>query len=100
MRASCQRHRQGIRVVLVELREPEIDALVTCHLLRPAQRNHKDSVGGAFGKLLDKLPPPSQWPELLALCELLKQMPSRRWRELLATIEERFAISVPRRGLP
>jgi hypothetical protein len=64
MRASRQRKRQGIRVVLVDLRATEIEGLISHGLLDPAMRNDREAIGGALGKLLDRIPP-GKWPTLV-----------------------------------
>ena len=63
MRNSRRRRREGIRVVLVDLRATEIEGLISHGLLDPAMRNDRDAIGGALGKLLDRIPP-GKWPTL------------------------------------
>jgi hypothetical protein len=44
MRLHRQRRRQGLRCMMIELRETEIDALVQMGLLKPEIRNDRGAV--------------------------------------------------------
>ena len=61
MRRSRQRRRNGLRCIPFEVRDSEIDGLVTLGLLDPVTRNDEHAVGRALGKLLDTMPP-ERWP--------------------------------------
>jgi hypothetical protein len=53
MRAHRQRRRDGLRCLMIELRETEIDALIRKGLLKPETRNNLSAVRGALYAFLD-----------------------------------------------
>jgi hypothetical protein len=53
MRLHRERRRQGLRCLMIELRETEIDALIRKGLLKPEMRNDADAVSEAFYAFLD-----------------------------------------------
>jgi hypothetical protein len=57
MRVARQRRRDGLRCIPLEIRDDEIEALVTAGLLRSDARNDFNAIAAALGKLLDRLPP-------------------------------------------
>ena len=57
MRVARQRRRDGLRCIPLEIRDDEIEALVTAGLLRSDARNDPNAIAAALGKLLDRLPP-------------------------------------------
>jgi len=57
MRAARRRRRDGLRCVPMEIRDEEIENLVTAGLLRSDARNDPNAIAAALGKLLDRLPP-------------------------------------------
>jgi hypothetical protein len=54
MRRSRHRRRAGLRVVSLELRETEVDALIARKLLPPDARNDTHIVVGALYEFLDR----------------------------------------------
>jgi hypothetical protein len=53
MRRHQERRRKGLRCLLIQLRETEIDALIRQGLLNPETRNNASAVRKAFYKFLD-----------------------------------------------
>ena len=53
MRRHRQRRRDGLRCLIIELRETEIDALIRNGLLQPENRQDYDSLQSAFYAFLD-----------------------------------------------
>jgi hypothetical protein len=53
MRRHRQRRRDGLRCLIIELRETEIDALIRNGLLQPENRHDYDSVQSALYAFLD-----------------------------------------------
>jgi hypothetical protein len=53
MRAHRERRRQGLRCLMIELRETEIDALIRKGLLKPETRNNPTVLREALYALLD-----------------------------------------------
>jgi hypothetical protein len=53
MRRHRQRRRDGLRCLMIELRETEIDALIRNGLLPPENRHDYDSVQSALYAFLD-----------------------------------------------
>jgi hypothetical protein len=53
MRAHRERRRQGLRCLIIELRETEIDALIRKGLLKPETRNNPTVLREALYALLD-----------------------------------------------
>jgi hypothetical protein len=53
MRRHRQRRRDGLRCVMIELRETEIDALISNGLLAAEDRQDYDSLQSAFYSFLD-----------------------------------------------
>jgi hypothetical protein len=53
MRRHRERRRNGMRCLMVELRETEIDALIRRGLLQPEIRNNRNAVCKAFYTFLD-----------------------------------------------
>jgi hypothetical protein len=53
MRAHRQRRRQGLRCLMIELRETEIDALIRKGLLKPETRNNPTALREALYAVLD-----------------------------------------------
>ena len=72
MRLSRLRRRGGTRVIPFEVRDSEIDGLVTHGLLKTADRNNCEAIARVLGKLMDRMPP-ERWtpspdkPGLVAL---------------------------------
>ena len=60
MRLSRLRRRDGMRVVPFEVRDAEIEGLVTHGLLDPSCRNDREAIARALGNLIDRIPP-SWW---------------------------------------
>jgi hypothetical protein len=56
MRLSRLRRRDGMRVVPFEVRDAEIEGLVTHGLLDPARRNDREAIARALGNLIDRIP--------------------------------------------
>ena len=54
MRRHRQRRRDGLRCLMIELREKEIDALIRQGLLEAENRNDCDSVQSALYAFLDR----------------------------------------------
>ena len=54
MRRHRQRRRYGLRCLMIELRETEIDALIRKGLLPPRNRHDYDSVQSALYAFLDR----------------------------------------------
>jgi hypothetical protein len=55
MRRHRQRRRDGLRCLMIELRETEIDALISSGLLAAADREDYDSVQSALYAFLDDI---------------------------------------------
>jgi hypothetical protein len=53
MRTHRQRRRDGLRCLIIELRETEVDALIRVGLLPPENRHDYDSIQSAFYAFLD-----------------------------------------------
>jgi hypothetical protein len=53
MRAHRQRRRDGLRCLMIELRETEIDALIRKGLLKPETRNNSTALREALYAVLD-----------------------------------------------
>jgi hypothetical protein len=53
MRAHRERRRQGLRCLMIELRETEIDALIRKGLLKPETRNNSTALREALYAFLD-----------------------------------------------
>jgi hypothetical protein len=56
MRLSRLRRREGLRVVPFEVRDAEIEGVVTHGLLDPAQRSDREAIARALGNLIDRIP--------------------------------------------
>jgi hypothetical protein len=56
MRLSRLRRRDGMRVIPFEVRDAEIEGLVTHGLLDPARRNDREAIARALGNLIDRIP--------------------------------------------
>jgi hypothetical protein len=54
MRRHRQRRREGLRCLVIELRETEIDALIRKGLLKLETRNDPNAVSVAFYEFLDR----------------------------------------------
>jgi len=54
MRRHRRRRREGMRCLMVQLRETEIDALVSRELLKSETRNDRIAVRDAFYAFLDR----------------------------------------------
>ena len=54
MRRHRQRRRDGLRCLIIELRETEVDALIRQGLLPPGNRHDYDSVQSALYAFLDR----------------------------------------------
>jgi hypothetical protein len=54
MRLHRERRRQGLRCIIVELRETEIDTFIRRGLLKPETRNDKNAVTMALYEHLDR----------------------------------------------
>jgi len=61
MHISRKRRRDGLRCVPFEIRDSEIEILVTRGLLDPVARNDRSAVARALGTLLDGVPL-DRWP--------------------------------------
>jgi len=66
MQLSRQRRRDGLRVIQLEVRDEEIEALVRHGLLATERRADRKAIAGAMGRLLDRIPR-SWWARALAL---------------------------------
>ena len=53
MRRHRERRRKGLRCLMIQLRETEIDALIGIGLLKPEMRNNPSAVRKAFYTFLD-----------------------------------------------
>jgi hypothetical protein len=53
MRLHRERCRNGLRCIVIELHETEIDALISTGLLKPETRNDLRAVAAAFYEYLD-----------------------------------------------
>ena len=53
MRTHRERRRQGLRCLMIELRETEIDALIRKGLLKPGTRNNSTALREALYAVLD-----------------------------------------------
>ena len=53
MRRHRERRRKGLRCLMIQLRETEIDALIGSGLLKPELRNNPSAVRKAFYTFLD-----------------------------------------------
>jgi hypothetical protein len=56
MSLTRARRRDGMRVVPLEIRDAEIDALVQLGVLQASDRDDRHAVARALGELLDKVP--------------------------------------------
>jgi hypothetical protein len=56
MRLSRLRRRDGMRCIQFEVRDAEIEALVTHGLLVPVDRNNRNAIARALGNLIDRIP--------------------------------------------
>src|ERR1700722_14616504 len=65
MRVTRQRRRDGLRIIPFEIRDDEIEGLVTHGLLDPVARNDRNAIARAVGGLLD-VGPPRRWPTATA----------------------------------
>jgi hypothetical protein len=54
MRRYRQRRRDGLRCLIIELRETEIDTLVKKELLKNETRNDKEAIAEALYRYLDR----------------------------------------------
>jgi len=54
MRRHRERRRDGLRCLMIELRETEIDALIRKGLLKPETRNNPSAVSEAVYAFLDR----------------------------------------------
>lgn len=61
MRRSRKRRRDSLRCINFDVRDKEIEGLVTSGLLDPVARNDRVAISKALGKLLDRIPP-ERWP--------------------------------------
>jgi hypothetical protein len=55
MRRYRQRRRDGLRCVMIDLRETEIDALIDKGFLASERRNEPDALGDAMHDFLDSI---------------------------------------------
>jgi len=53
MRRYRERHRRGLSCVKVQLRRSEVDALIACGLLEPADRQDRGVLAAALHRYLD-----------------------------------------------
>jgi hypothetical protein len=53
MRRHRERRRKGLRFLMIQLRETEVDALIRSGLLKPEMRNNPSAVRKAFYMFLD-----------------------------------------------
>ena len=53
MRRHRERRRKGLRCLMIQLRETEVDALIRGGLLKPEMRNDRNAVKKAFYTFLD-----------------------------------------------
>ena len=63
MRRARARRKRGERVVPLVIKDTEVRALVMHGLLDSARCNSRYAIGGALGRLLDRMPP-GKWPTL------------------------------------
>ncbi len=64
MRVSRSRRRAGLRSVSLEVRDTEVQTLISWGLLAPSGRDDRAAIGKAIGKLFDVLPL-HLWPSVL-----------------------------------
>ena len=57
IRLTRQRRRDGLRAIRFEIRDDEIEGLVTRGLLDPVARNDQNAIARALGGLLDVILP-------------------------------------------
>jgi hypothetical protein len=69
MQLSRQRRRDRLRVIPLELRDVEVEALVRHGLLATDRRDDRKAVAVAMGQLLDRIPR-SWWARALALDDI------------------------------
>lgn len=67
MRAMRERRKAGLRVIQLQVRDTEITGLISCRLLAAEDRDDRDAIATALGKLLDAVPPTEWWRLTTAL---------------------------------
>ena len=63
MRRHRERRREGLRCVMIQLRETEVDALICRGLLKPETRNNLSAFRKAFYTFLDGTLGAAPWRE-------------------------------------
>ena len=56
MRRYRERRRRGLSCIKVQLRRSEVDALIACGLLEPAERQDRRALAAALHRYLDSNP--------------------------------------------
>ena len=56
MRWYRERRRRGITCIKVQMRRSEVEALIACGLLQPAQRQDRNALAAALHRYLDENP--------------------------------------------
>jgi hypothetical protein len=56
MRRYRERRRRGLSCIKVQLRQSEVDALIACRLLEPAEREDRRALTAALHRYLDLNP--------------------------------------------
>ena len=56
MRRYRERRRRGLSCIKVQLRRSEVDALIGCRLLQPAEREDRRALAAALHRYLDANP--------------------------------------------
>ena len=56
MRRYRERRRRGLSCIKVQLRRSEVEALIACGLLQPAQRQDRNALAAALHRYLDENP--------------------------------------------
>jgi hypothetical protein len=56
MRHYRERRRRGLSCIKVQLRRTEVDALIACGLLKPAERDDRGALAAALHRYLDANP--------------------------------------------
>jgi len=56
MRLYRERRRRGLLCIKVQVRRSEVEALIACGLLQPAQRQDRNALAAALHRYLDENP--------------------------------------------
>lgn len=63
MQLSRQRRRDGLRMVSIEIRDTEVEALIRRGFLHPDDKQNSRAIGSSVQELLDEMPP-AMWPSV------------------------------------